>query len=148
MREKLHDAAELLKMLEMVFGQAGANNSPVNTASNPGTVKDRFPWAGVRLTLSQAQELIREHLSEPAIPPKAAVYKNGSPAREDEPRQPQPRRQPEQAKNQAAPQSFSPSTPRTSSSNSVEAPIRGTFNRVQLTEEPREDSVFKTEKSA
>jgi len=182
MKEKLQNASELLKMLELVFGNAQADG--------------RFPWAGVKLTLRQAQELIEEHLAEPApkpapkpalsqggerqgvetrdvrIPESTAVSGHRTEHRVQESRQEarqthksEQRNNREEARIRAeataapvashpvgrdpvsrdsavrvpkGPPAFSGS--RTTSSNSVEAPVRGTFNRVQLTEEPREES--------
>lgn len=77
-----------------------------------------FPWVGIKLTLRQAKELILERASEETWDnrPRNSAVAKPEPKRELKKPQPRP----------------------TSGSYGAEAPFRGTFNRIQLTDETLE----------
>ncbi len=168
MQHKLTDAADLLKMVELVIQQHANQPGEFSSSDN------QFPWAGVRLTLKQARELVLEAAAAGAPirnESRAGDSRNAVPAQRPYPDQRQPEhRQPDQRRPERAPReevrphrndrnaannagnNLGPAASRPKegsapapaglSSNSADAPFRGTFNRIQLTEEtvdPREE---------
>jgi len=158
MQHKLTDAADLLKMVELVIQQHANQPGELSSSDN------QFPWAGVRLTLKQARELVLEAASAGAPlrnESRAGDSRNAVPAQRPYPDQRRPERAPREevrphrndrnAANNAGnnlgpaasrPKEGSAPAPAGLSSNSADAPFRGTFNRIQLTEEtvdPREE---------
>lgn len=108
MDKKLYDAAQLLQMLELVFDHS----------KEAGPSESGFPWAGVKLTLRQARELILESAAERP--------RNGESPRPQESQQ--PKRELKKPHNR----------PSYTGSYGAEPQFRGTFNRIQLTDETLE----------
>lgn len=115
---RIQQAADLLKMLEIVFqaGSAERGNS--------------FPWDGVRLTLGQAREILEDEIEsiEPDISEITVAQRS------------EPQKQVANAPRRTEAYTRTPpprtrETPKETLPNSAEAPFRGTFNRIQLTEE-------------
>ena len=127
MNHRLLDALDLLKMLEVVFEQRQALELNGENHSKSGS--NTFPWSGVRLTLRQSRELLQD-LSVNQESPKVNLNKTTA------------------ASHAADAVSFEQAV---SSQNNQRSKVnkepvnvevgdknyRGTFNRIQLTQEPQ-----------
>jgi hypothetical protein len=124
MNHRLLDALDLLKMLEVVFEQRQALE--LNGENHSKSSSSAFPWSGVRLTLRQSRELL-EALQEA---PKAS---NQRPT--------QSISTSENVAFEQAVQSHHIQRSRASreavSGDNGDKNYRGTFNRIQLTQEPK-----------
>jgi hypothetical protein len=144
MNQKLSDALDLLRMLEVVFEQQQLVESTegASVGSSGKGKPGAFPWAGVRLTLKQSRELLLS-LQSPTEPHSSSRREGGpqvdtGPLEKAYQVQNPPRRGPSHQENyQKNRQAPPPPREKTEATQeSPDRPYRGTFNRIQLTQEP------------
>ena len=121
MNHRLLDALDLLKMLEVVFEQRQALE--LNGESHPKSGGSAFPWSGVRLTLRQSRELLQELQEPPKANSNRQVPASDSASFE-------------QAV-QAQHIQRSKMSKESSNGEAGDKNYRGTFNRIQLTQDPQ-----------
>jgi hypothetical protein len=161
MNHRLLDAVDLLKMLEVVFEQRQALELNGERLSRTNSNASDFPWSGVRLTLRQAREMLQEMGISPEpvkVPAKivasnqnsdhapfeAAVRQsNGSrpkvsqeAIRTSVSEGPNAERTSMERPNPERPNPERPVRSENTRMESAEKNYRGTFNRIQLTQEP------------
>ena len=132
MNHRLLDALDLLKMLEVVFEQRQALE--LNGENHSRSASNSFPWSGVRLTLRQSRELLQD-LTGPKNAPKAPT--NG-PILPIEPATSE-KMSFEQAVTHQQTQRSRASKEQPNGETGDKS-YRGTFNRIQLTQEPQTGS--------
>jgi len=126
MNHRLLDALDLLKMLEVVFEQRQALE--LNSENQARSTGSSFPWSGVRLTLRQSRELLQELQEAPAqrvAPPRQAQVSQASENTSFEQAVTSHHIQRAKAQRESA------------NSEAGDKNYRGTFNRIQLTQEPQ-----------
>ena len=124
MNHRLLDALDLLKMLEVVFEQRQALE--LNGENHTKSLGSAFPWSGVRLTLRQSRELLEDLQEAPKatnqrVAPTAPASENLS-------------FEQAVASHHIQRSKASREIP---TENNEDKNYRGTFNRIQLTQEPK-----------